>query len=171
MKEKTIKLTILILVVLIFFLFLLKMSSIREGGVKEVGPRRPSPAPVEREIGVKVWLEKKTPDHFLLVGDSDKTEYDTFQLVFNTKTEILKDFLPSDVSDFSLRVKSFKGKEAILLFSTEGELRRLDPDKPLGELLLFPRADISDLIVDQNRTKIVKRGENFSVRFEGIKSE
>ncbi|MBL7150883.1 hypothetical protein ISS86_03055 [Candidatus Microgenomates bacterium] len=169
MKRKITKPAILIGIILVFFLSLLRMVLVQQERVEEISTSRSSPIIIEKESKVKVWLEEKTPDCFLLIGDSGETKYDTFQLVFKAETKILKDFIPSDFSDFTLRVKSFKEKEVILLFSTEGELRALKSNQSLGEFLLFPRADISGLIINQDRTKIIKRGEGFSVGFEGVK--
>ena len=169
MKKKITKPAILIGIILVFFLSLLRMVLVQRERVEEISTSRSSPIIIEKESKVKVWLEEKAPDCFLLIGDSGEIKCDTFQLVFKAETKILKDFIPSDFSDFTLRVKSFKEKEAILLFSTEGELRALKPNQSLGEFLLFPKAGISGLIINQDRTKIIKRGESFSVGFEGAK--
>lgn len=169
MNRKISKPAILIGAIIILFLFLLRMALIRQERVKEVNPDRSSLTPIQKETRVKVWLEEKAPDHLLLVGDSGEGVYDTFQLVFKTKTKIFKDFFPSNTSNFSLMIKSLKEEEAILLFSTGGAQRSLEPDKPEGEFLLFPRADLSGLVIEMKRSKVVRRGEEFPIDFEGVK--
>lgn len=174
MKGKIIKLAILVGAIFVFLLFLLKIASLQRGQIRKVKTSRPTVLPTptlrqKKEEGIKVWLEEKAPDRLLLLGNSGTGKYDTLQLVFKSKEKTVKDFIPLPSSDFILRLKTFKDEEVIFLFSTGGGLERLEADKPLGELFLFPGTDASDLIIDQNRTKIVKSGKEFPIDFEGVK--
>lgn len=174
MRKETVKLVIVLGVIFIFLLLLLRIVFPKQEQIKEVKTSELSPLPTptliqKQEERSKVWLEEKSPSRFLLVGSSGVAKYDTLQLSFKSKQKAVKDFVPLESSDFILRVKNLKDEKAIFLFSTAGELGVLESNKPLGEVLLFPGTDVSDLIIDRNMTKIIKRGEEFPVDFEGVK--
>lgn len=154
----------ILLMIIVFF---------KQKSVRETSPiiNKPINTPVQKETITSIWLKPTSSDKFILIADAAGETYDTLQLAFKAGQNLVQDFTPPFSSDFILRVKKIEEGDIILLFSTNGELQTLTPKQPLGELSLMAEANLSDLIFDQSRTKIIKRGQEFPVNFLGIKNE
>ena len=161
------------IVVCIIFIVLISIVFIVRRTTPETSQPTFIPTQEENQEKTKtlVWLRQTSLDKLALIVDSAGESYDTFQLAFKADQELIQEFIPSFSPDFTLRVKKIEKGEIILLFSTNGEQKALNPIQSLGEFLVIPEADLADLIFDQNQTKIIKQGQEFSINFLGIKNE